>query len=259
MSTKIDAVRVFELDGHEHPLVSISGGGFTNLYSYQKERNVLSLLYKLPTPLVTIGNLDGKQGYLISLRKNSVVDNDGTQTYYLNVARLEINRGRVLLKDKIEYSKPFPIKKLEAFDLDNDKRDEIICEIGGNDFGGGIVILKLSGDKITKVLNSGVNTYKDSQFMGMWGADVGPAAKLILYTTDPSKKDDVNTKFGLLIISFDGSRIIHERFYPLNPMLDDINNTRKVLPYSNEPDHLPLVIVDFDQDVNQYTLKAPLL
>jgi hypothetical protein len=193
------------------------------------------------------------------LRKNSVIDNDGTQTYFLNIARLEINRGRVLLKDKLEYLKPFPIKKLETYDLDGDKRDEIICEIGGNDFGGGIVILELSGDKIKKVLNSGVNTYKDSQFMGMWGADVGPAAKLILYTTDPSKKDDVNTKFGLLVISFDGSNIKHEKFYPLNPMLDDINNTRHVLPYSSEPAHLPLVIVDFDQDVNKYILKAPSL
>jgi hypothetical protein len=259
MGAVVDTVQVFGLDNHEFPLLSVSGGGFTNLYSYHNDRNTLSLLYKLPTPLLAIGNLNGKQSYLISLRKNGVLDNDGTQTYFINVSRLEINRGRIFLKDKIEYVKPFPIKKLEAFDLDNDGSDEIICEIGGGNFGGGIIILKLSGDKITKVLNSGINTYKDSQFMGMWGAHVGSSAKLILYTSDPSAKDDVNTEFGFLIASYDGTHITQEQFYPLNPMLDDTNNTRKVLPYNDENTHLPLVVLDYNRDEKKYILKTPSL
>ena len=257
MSAAIDDIKVFNISGLDSALIAISGGGYSSLYSYQKERNVLNLIYKLQTPLVVVGSLDGNGNWLVSLRKNKVTDNDGTETYYIGAARLEPNRGRIQLKEKIEYMKPLPVKKLTAFDLDNDKKDEIICEIGGGNFGGGVAVLKLAGDKITKLLNSGVNTHKDGQFVGLWGVKTDESAKLILYTTDPSTSDDVNTRFGFLVTSLKGKDLIQEKFYPVGPMLDDINNTRQIRLFGHDASPLPFVVLDLDQDTNNYTVKAP--
>jgi hypothetical protein len=259
LSSRVENVSIFDVAGLDSTLVAISGGGYSSLYSYEKERNTLSLIYKLQTPQVAVGTLDGSNVWLLSLRKNTIVDNDGTETYYLEAVMLEPNRGRVQLKGKIEYSKPLPVKKLLAFDLDNDRKDEIVCEIGGKSSGGGIAVLKLKGDRITKYLNSGVNTYKDGQFMGMWGVTVGGTKKLMLYTTEPSSSNDVNTKFGFLVTALQGTDLIHEKFYPLGPMLDDINNTREVRLYADGSTPLPFILLDYQQDAEKYSVKVPSL
>jgi hypothetical protein len=264
LSSTVDKVTLFDNAGLDSAIIAISGGGYSSLYSYGKQRNALNLIYKLQTPDVAVGTLDGSNTWLLSLRKNNIVDNDGTETFYLGAAKLVPNRGRVQLKEKIEYMKPLPVKKVLAYDLDNDKKDEIICEIGGGSFGvgssgGGIAVLKLKGDKIIKYLNSGVNTYKDGQFVGMWGVASDKSPKLMLYTTDPSSSNDVNTKFGFLVTSLKGKDLVQEKFYPLGPMLDDINNTREIRFYQQGSSTFPFIVLDYDQDAEKYIIKAPSL
>lgn len=259
LSSTVDKVTLFDNAGLDSALIAISGGGYSSLYSYGKQRNALNLIYKLQTPDVAVGTLDGSNAWLLSLRKNNIVDNDGTETFYLGAAMLVPNRGRVQLKEKIEYMKPLPVKKVLAYDLDNDKKDEIICEIGGGTSGGGIAVLKLKGDKIIKYLNSGVNTYKDGQFVGMWGFASDDSPKLMLYTTDPSSSNDVNTKFGFLVTSLKGKELVQEKFYPLGPMLDDTNNTREIRLYQQGSSAFPFIVLDYDQDAEKYIIKAPSL
>jgi uncharacterized protein YgiM (DUF1202 family) len=259
MNSAVENVSVFSDTEIDASLVSVCTGGYCNLYSYDQERNILSLVYKLQSAMLTMGSLDGKDRWIVSLRKNRVADNDGTETYYVEASRIETNMGRIQLREKIEYPRPLPVKKITAFDLDGDKKDEIVCEIGGKLSGGGITVLKLKNEKITRILNSGVNTYQDGQFFGMWGVKSDADARLVLYTTEPAKSGDANTSFGFLTVSFDGAHLVQEEFFPVGPMLDDVNNTRKVLACTDNGGALPFIILDYDQDSATHTIKAPIL
>ncbi len=257
--TDINDVKIFNLSSFDISIIAIYGNNFSSLYRYDKEKNVFILQQKIASPMVSIALLDGQAPYLIYLRKNRVIDIDGTITYFLNTAKMEMNRDRISLTDKLEYQKALPIKKLIAFDLNNNKKEEIICEIGGKEFGGGITVFSLADGKITRLLNTGVNTYKDDKFVGMWGAQIENTPKLILYTTDPSHSNDVNTSFGFLYTTFNGKNIIQEKFYSVNRMLDDINNGRKVKFYKTKATSFPFIIIDFNQDTKKYTIKTPTL
>ena len=259
MSSAVENVSVFSGPGPDTSLVSVSAGGYCSLYSYEQERNILSLGYKLQSEILTIGSLDGKDLWVLSLRKNRITDNDGTETYYIVASRIEMNRERIQLKEKIEYPRPLPVKKITAFDLDGDNRDEIVCEIGGKHSGGGITVLKLKNEKITRFLNSGVSTYQDEQFFGIWGVKNGADRKLVLYTTEPGSNGDVNTSFGFLTVSFDGAGLVQEKFFPVGPMLDDVNNTRKILYSPEVGGVLPFIVLDYDEDSSTHTIKAPTL
>jgi hypothetical protein len=259
MSSTVENISVFSHPGLDASLVSVCAGGYCSLYSYQQERNILSLVYKLQSEILAMGSLDGKDTWIVSLRKNRVADNDGTETCYIEASRIEINRERIQLREKIEYPRPLPVKKVTAFDLDGDNKDEIVCEIGGKLSGGGITVLKLKNEKLTRLLNSGVNTYQDGQFFGMWGMKSGEDARLVLYTTEPDSSSDVNTSFGFLTVYFDGARLVQEEFFPVGPMLDDVNNTRKVLACPDGGGVLPFIVLDYDQDLATHTVKAPVL
>ncbi|MBN2322933.1 MAG: SH3 domain-containing protein [Spirochaetes bacterium] len=259
MSSSVDKVSVLSGPGSEASLVSVCAGGYCSLYSFQQDRNALSLVYKLQSEILAMGSLDGKDTWIVSMRKNRIADNDGTETFYIEASRMEMNRDRIQLKDKIEYLRPLPVKKITAFDLDGDNKDEIVCEIGGKNSGGGITVLKLQNEKLTRLLNSGVNTYQDGQFFGMWGVKTDADKRLVLYTTEPDSSDDVNTSFGFLMVYFDGARLVQEKFFPVGPMLDDANNTRKVLAYPDGGGALPFIVLDYDQDSATHTVKAPIL
>jgi hypothetical protein len=259
MSSTVENVSVFSHPGLDASLVSVCAGGYCSLYSYQQERNILSLVYKLQSEILAMGSFDGKDTWIVSLRKNRVTDNDGTETFYIEASRIEMNRERIQLREKIDYPRPLPVKKVTVFDLDGDNKDEIVCEIGGKLSGGGITVLKLKNEKLTRLLNSGVNTYQDGQFFGMWGMKNGADARLVLYTTEPDSSSDANTSFGFLTVYFDGARLVQEEFFPVGPMLDDVNNTRKVLACPDGGGALPFIVLDYDQDSATHTVKAPVL
>ena len=82
----------------------------------------------------------------------------------------------------MSYAFPLPVKKLVTFDLNGDETAEIICEIGGRESGGGIVVLGLRDGELQRVVNSGLSTYKDDQFVGMWGAFIDDDPRLVIYS-----------------------------------------------------------------------------
>jgi hypothetical protein len=255
----LDGVRLFEDDWLEEPLVISSGHAFSYIYSYDANTNLLRLLYKINSPILTIGNLDGKSPYLIYLQKNRVTDNDGTETYYIHAARFEKQRNRILLHEKLSYSFPLPVKKILSFDFTGNSRAEIVCEVGGNEKGGGIVVLSLEEGVIKRVVNSGIATYNDAQFVQMWGVERKNSPMLFLYTTNPEQGSNADTSFGFLSASMQNNNFMVDRFFPVNKMLDDINNNREALFLSTDKTEISFVLMDYDETSGQYRMKRVLI
>jgi hypothetical protein len=164
-------------------------------------------------------------------------------------------RGRLRFSNKVEYEKPLPVKKLVVFDLDNDKRAEIISEIGGKGSGGGITVLRYTETGFKKIANTGIPTYNNSTFIQMWGIRIGGKPKLVIYSTDPEGSNEVNSDFGFISASLHGTNLLIEDFMPVNKRLDDINNYRWVLLFDNGDSKHPFLFLDFNQDEGHYTVK----
>ena len=154
---------------------------------------------------------------------------------------------------------PLPVKKLMAFDLNGDRKDEVILEIGGMDFGGGITILELKNENLARLVNTGVNTHNDNPFLAMWGATFNDKPNLFIYSTDPGKSNDVNTSFGFISASFHNQALVFDNFYPVNKMLDDINNDRKVALDITGGGAFPFIILDYNLELDNSTVKKVVL
>jgi hypothetical protein len=119
--------------------------------------------------------------------------------------------------------------------MDADEREEIVCEVGGGDHGGGLVVLELTGGALERTVNTGVFTYNDDPFVGMWGVRNGSArSDLVVYTSDPEEPEDIGTELGFLTLTMQEGRLDVRRFVPVNKMLDDVNSRREVLHYPEE-------------------------
>jgi len=258
-NTDINSVKILTQGSEGSPFLAVCGDLFSYIYSYDVKRNSLYLAYKIDSPIVASGRLDGENDFLVYLRKNRVTDNDGTITYYINASHFESHRGRIRLKDKITYPLPLPVKKMITYDLDGDNKSEIICEIGGNDKGGGLALLSLANGAITKIVNTGVITYNDAQFIRLWGTAIHDTPKLILYTTDPDKGNNVGISLGFLSVTLSNNHISIDKYYPVNKMLDDINNTRTALLYRTDIEDMPFILLDYDESTQKYTIKKPVL
>jgi hypothetical protein len=251
----VSKIKVFTHPEFEKPLIVAMGNNFSYFYNYDTERNILRLIYKLGAPLSAIGMLDGQNPYIVYLEKNKTLDKDGTVTYFIKAVRIESTRGRIQLNEKVAYPKPLPVKKLLVFDLNNDTLDEIIVEIGGNDFGGGITVLSYDENSIKRDLNSGLNTYNKNKFLCMWGVKQNGTPQLVFYSTDPSNSNDVNTDFGFIWTSLNSNLLHVESFHPVNKMLDDMNNDRTIIFYDGAEQQLPFLFLDFNRDLKQYAVK----
>lgn len=258
-NTSVSSIKILNHAVFDSPVIAASGNNFSYLYDYDPEKNIARMIYKIDAPLITIGELNGQDPYLVYIKKNKVIDNDGTTTYYIHAEKIEYYRNRLTLKDKVQYHKPLPVKKLISFDLNGDRKDEIILEIGGMNFGGGITILELNDEKLTRLVNTGANTHNDSPFLAMWGANFKEKPNLFIYSTDPAKSSDVNTSFGFISASFHNKALVFDNFFPVNKMLDDINNDREVTLDKTGGGAFPFIILDYNPDLDNSTVKKVVL
>ena len=258
-NTSANSIKIINHSVFESPVIAASGNNFSYLYDYDSVKNIPRMIYKIDAPLITIGELNGQDPYLIYIKKNKIIDNDGTTTYYIHAEKIEYYRNRITLKDGVQYSKPLPVKKMISFDLDGDRKDEVILEIGGMNFGGGITILELKDENLTRLVNTGVNTHNDSPFTAMWGANFNEKPNLFIYSTDPAKSSDVNTSFGFISASFHNQALVFDNFYPVNKMLDDINNDREVALDKTGGGTFPFLILDYNRDLDNSTVKKVVL
>jgi hypothetical protein len=251
----IRSIKTFHHSSLGSPLIIAQGDNYSYFYTYDVKKEQTRLIYKLDTPDVTVGLLDGQNPYLVYLNKNKMNSQDGTITYFVQAEKIVTAKNRFSLKDRVEYKKPLPVKKLIAFDMDGDNNAEIVTEIGGKESGGGIVILSLEDEKITRLVNSGINTYNNNQFLSMWGISLEGRPKLVIYSNNPSNYSDADSDFGFLTASYSDSKLIVEHFYPVNKMLDDVNNYREILHYSPNGNSFPFVVMDFDVDTSEYIVR----
>jgi hypothetical protein len=257
-AANVHSFEVFSGNWLEFPLVVVNATPLSQIFSVDEQRNTLRFMYKTDSPLLSMGSLDGAGRYLVYLKRNRVPENDGTITYYIHAASFDTTRGRLTLGERISYALPLPVKKMVTFDLNGDGKAEIICEIGGREQGGGIVILGLGEKGLERIVNSGFLTYKDEQFLKMWGARVHEKPRLVLYTTDPDSGNDAGTSFGFLTASLNEQGLTVDRFYPVNKLLDDVNNFREALLIDTGKDALPFLLMDLGEDKSRYTLRRPL-
>lgn len=255
--TDVSSIEVFTGDWLDFPLIVVNGKTFSHIYTLDHKRSALRFLYKTDSPLLSLGSLDGKSSYLIYLKKNRVPENDGTATYFIHAATFETDRGRFSIHERISYAYPLPVKKLVTYDLNGDGSAEIICEVGGQNYGGGIVVLGLGENGLARIVNSGFITYKDEQFVQMWGAKVNDHPRLVLYTTDPEGGNEAGTSFGFLTAKLNSSDLHAERFYAVNKLLDDVNNRRKALVLNTGEHGLPFLVMDYNEDKVRYEVQRP--
>ena len=259
---QVDRVDLLATRSLDFPILAAASAQFTNLYTYDAEKGLLRLVFKLNSPIVSLGTLDGTNPFLVSLRRSKTAGNDGTITYIIEANRIEPGRGRFQMKEKTSYGRPLPVKKLVLFDLDGDGKDEIIAEIGGRESGGGIVALKQSEGGFTRLFSTGIPTYNDSQFVSLWGASIGGKPRLVVYSTDPADPAGAGTSFGFITASFVEGSLRIETFQPVNKMLDEANNDRRVvlLPaVEGVTDGMPsFLIVDAEPDANRSSIKKVL-
>jgi hypothetical protein len=244
---------------------------YTSLYTYDAGRSALRLVTRLNTPSIALGTLDGRNPFLVYLRRSRSADGDGTATYILETVRIEARGGRfpqkdgrIIFKERYRYEKPLPVKKLTLFDLDDDGQDEIIAEIGGRDMGGGIAILELRNGSIARLVNSGIPTYNDSPFLSLWGAWVAGKPRLVAYSTDPSGAKNESSEFGFILASLSEGTLKVDRFLPVNKMLDEVNNGRRILHYVEPEEGLagrdfPFLVIDSEGGADRTSVKKAVL
>jgi hypothetical protein len=254
--TDIHSIEVFDGEWLGTPLIVANGKTFSQIFTYDETRSALRHMYKTDSPLISMGSLDGTQKHIVYLKKHRTPDRDGTITYTIHAASFILDRGRFSIQDRISYTHPLPVKKIVTHDLDGDNRGEIVCEIGGKERGGGIVVLALGEQGLKRTVNSGIVTYKDNQFIRMWGATVHDDPHLVLYTTDPENGNDAGTSFGFLLAKLKGRDLLVDQFYPVNKLLDDASNYREPL-ILYEGGELPFLVMDYDESRSRYDVKRP--
>jgi len=258
-TTSIDKLQIFSDPSFAAPVVVASGSDYSYFYTYESTKSMLRLVYKLNSAMVTIGRLDGNGPYLIWARENRVPDNDDTVTFQVHSEKMEFSSGRIKLGQPLTYEKPLPLKKLISFDLDGDKKDEIIAEIGGKDAGGGIVALAVRANTLVRVLTTGLNINSRSQFFSMWGVKSAGKPKLVIYSTDPTKGSDAATDFGFIWAVMENGLLHVTTFHPVNKMLDDVNNNRTVILFGNGIKEYPFLVLDYEQETSRYSVKEVIL
>jgi uncharacterized protein YgiM (DUF1202 family) len=256
-NSEIETVRILSNHSISQPLIAVSGKRISYIYTYDPGKNLLKPVYKIDSSMLGVGKLDGNGSFLVFLKKNKTPDNDGTQTYTVYASRLDISRSRIILKEKIKYDHPLPVKKLLLFDLDGNGKDEIICEIGGRDSGGGIVVLSFENATLKKTMNWGISTYKDSPFSGLWGmvSNNNKDRRLIIYTVDPENAHDPGTTLGFVIASIKDENLTVEKYYPLNKLLDEVNNSRSIFMLERDEEPMPFLVIDLAESKGEYEIK----
>jgi len=250
--TRIEKIKIFEESFLEHPIIAFSTERITYVMKYDPEKNILRTMGKVNAPGLALGYQENGTYFFVYPKKNKIRDNDETITYYLQIETVEITRSRISFRNRIQYQKPLPVKKILTMDIDGDMKSDIITEIGGRDSGGGIAVLSFNGKEITRVHNTGFDTYNQNQFIEMWALYDKEKPLLVLYSTDPFNSNDVNTSFGFVYTTFQNKKLTFLDFYSVNKMLDDKNNYRKVIHYPWDENTPPFIILDFDQDSSVY-------
>jgi len=257
-SAEVQNFKVFRESSSGGSFIVLSSEHYSYIYSFDPQKKTFFLASRINSPVVTGGMLDGKRDYLIFLKKNRTSESDGTVTYEIQAAPYESNRGRIRIRERLTYNNPLPIKNILAYDLDSDGSDEIICEIGGQKFGGGIALLKLKDGAFVKILNAGVPTYKDKPFLNMWGRTINNEPTLLLYTNDPEAADDLDSSLGFVFANLDANHLFIKKFVPVSSMLDDANNRIAVM-YDTDIEDMPFLILVYEEGGNRYIIKKPVL
>jgi len=255
---RIEKIRIFEENSLPHPILALSSERITYLMAYEIEKNRLSPMGRVNAPDLALGYTKEGAYFLVYPKKNKIRDNDNTITYYLQIEKVEISRSRVLFREKIQYLKPLPVKKILTMDIDGDTNSDIITEIGGGDSGGGITVLSFNGEVLTRVHNTGFNTYNQNPFIEMWNLHDEKLPLLVLYTTDPFSSNDINTSFGFVYTSVLNGRVNFLNFYPVNKMLDDKNNYRKIVYFPSGENNSSFLIFDLNQETSIYNVNQVL-
>jgi len=241
------------------PILVVTDERFSQLYTFDSKRKILTAKYRLNSKHIAIARGSNKNLFIIYTTQNPATDYDGTITYYITISPISIKGKRFLISgSKIKYNRALPIKKLIAFDINQDGKDEIISEIGGQKHGGGIVILSKDGDYLKQIINTGIITYNSMPFIKMWGTKINNIPALAIYSTNPSNSGNINTEFGLLLFSFTTKTLVTEAFYKVNKMLDDINNYRNIVPIPPNNSGDKFLIIDFNKNNNTYTVNKPI-
>ena len=241
------------------PILVVTDERFSQLYTFDSKRKILTAKYRLNSKHIAIARGSNKNLFIIYTTQNPITDYDGTITYYITISPISIKGKRFLISgSKIKYNRALPIKKLIAFDINQDGKDEIISEIGGQKHGGGIVILSKDGDYLKQIINTGIITYNSMPFIKMWGTKINNIPALAIYSTNPSNSGNINTEFGLLLFSFTTKTLVTEAFYKVNKMLDDINNYRNIVPIPPNNSGDKFLIIDFNKNNNTYTVNKPI-
>ena len=89
----------------------------------------------------------------------------------------------------------------------------------------------------------------------MWGIDVKKSPTFVLYTSDPSKRNEIDNSFGLLYTKIQGNVFKVDKFFPVNNILDDINNDRVILKTAENK----FIVIDYDKKHQIYSIQVPIL
>jgi uncharacterized protein YgiM (DUF1202 family) len=250
-----ESISVLET-GTGEQLLTVQNDTFSTLYLYDDRRQGLVPVRRVDSPFLALGLLDGRNDYLVHLERTRAGDNDGTVTYTLRASMIEMVRGRMRVLETFSYPYSLPVKKMLAFDLDSDGSDEIVCEIGGTDKGGGLVILGLADGTIHRIENTGILTYEDRPFQGMWGVTRGEQPFLVLYTSDPADSGNMTADVGFVSAVLESGGLRLHRFEPVGSLLDDADTERKVVLYPDSGGQLPFMLLDYRD--GRYLVMQPL-
>ena len=236
--------------------LAVEGELYSTLYRHDDRRGGLIRVRTFDSPLLAAGSLDGVGEFIVHLQRNRSLEHDGTVTYTLVASKIELAGGRIRMLESFSYPYRLPVKKLLVFDLDGDGRDEIVCEIGGKDRGGGVVILRLEDQSLARIENTGVVTSQDRPFVHMWGVTAGSDPYLVLYTSNPADGNDLGGEVGFLSTTFDEEGLRLHRFRPVNKLLEEVNNERMVLHYPTDMEQVPFIVLDY-RSGGGYSVKKP--
>ncbi|MFW6180722.1 MAG: hypothetical protein ACOC8N_03150, partial [Spirochaetota bacterium] len=236
--------------------LAVEGEPYSILYRYDTQRGRFIQVRTLDSPLMAAGSLDGSSEHLVHLQRNRSPENDGTVTYTVTASKVEVSGNSLRVLDSVSYPYRLPVKKLLVFDLDGDGREEIVCEIGGKDRGGGVVVLGLRDQALARVEHTGFTTVQDRPFMHLWGVTVDGSPRLVLYTSDPAAGDDLGAEVGFLSATLEEGRLLPQGFRPVNKLLDEVNNGRIVLHHPTGAPQVPFIVLDH-RSGGGYSVKMP--